>query len=70
MIKFIKHHVFLYRTKRALKKLRRQRKRDEKYVKLLRKLLTQQEAHEMLKIKAEEIVRVLFKEENNQKGRE
>lgn len=63
MIKIIKHYVFLYRTKKALKKLRKQRKRDEKYVKLLRKLLTQQEAHDMLKARAEEIVKVLFKEE-------
>lgn len=70
MIKIIKHHIFLYRTKRALKKLRKQRKRDEKYVKLLRKLLTQQEAHDMLKVKAEEIVKLLFKDESTQKGRE
>lgn len=70
MMKTIKHYIFLYRTKRALKKLRRQRKRDEKYVKLLRKLLAQQEAHDMLKVKAEEIVKLLFKQGSDQMGRE
>lgn len=64
MIKTIKHHLFLYRTKKALKKFRAQRKREEKYVNLLRKLLAQQEAHEMLKARAEEIVATLFKEKS------
>lgn len=62
MLKTIRHHLFLYRTKKALKKLRAQRKREEKYVSLLRKLLAQQEAHEMLKARAEEIVSTLFKD--------
>lgn len=62
MIKTIKHHLFLFRTQKALKKLRAQRKREEKYVNLLRKLLAQQEAHEMLKARAEEIVAALFKD--------
>lgn len=68
MFKTIKHYLFLYRTKRALKKLRKQRKREEKYVNLLRKLLAQKEAHEMLKARAEEIVKTLFKDNGAGQG--
>lgn len=68
MLKTIRHYLFLFRTKNALKNLRAQRKREEKYVNLLRKLLAQQEAHEMLKIKAEEIVKTLFKDDGSGQG--